>query len=417
MVTSNANIDYVHTSFQYPLLTKVHDTPTYETLKRIKDEMKANASNVQCDLGGGKHGHLGLVLTPTEYATISDTPYERPGHPGVDPIAGNTQWENQVNRDRHQEQIRLYREANGVEAALIGQLTVALPPLYLESYRDSSSNTITTPLVDILKDLFTIYGAISEEELDAREQALRARIFDLTQPLLHLFAAVEDLQQLATASDNPYTTKQMINLGLHLIRNMSEFETDIGKWYDSPPEDHTWKDFKNHFTKAYNRLRRLRGPTMRNTAYHQQAQYITQQVLNVVQTNREQIFQEVKATEDNILRALKINHFNDLQPDLKAPTTAVVQPIEPVINATTSDSLQAQMLKLLERIEKKLDDGTTKRPPKRKYTRKDTSKYCWSHGACTHGSSDCRSPKPGHKNEATFENKMGGSTSYCTLAT
>ena len=71
MVQANANIDYIHTSFQYPVLTKVHDTPTYEVLKRIKDEIKANATNVQCDLGGGKHGHLGLVLTPAEYATIN----------------------------------------------------------------------------------------------------------------------------------------------------------------------------------------------------------------------------------------------------------------------------------------------------------------------------------------------------------
>ena len=62
MVQTNTNIDYVHTSFQYPVLTKVHDTPTYALLKHIKDEMKANATNVQCDLGGGKYGHLGLVL-------------------------------------------------------------------------------------------------------------------------------------------------------------------------------------------------------------------------------------------------------------------------------------------------------------------------------------------------------------------
>ena len=39
MVQTNTNIDYVNTSFQYPVLTKVHDTPTYEVLKRIKDEM------------------------------------------------------------------------------------------------------------------------------------------------------------------------------------------------------------------------------------------------------------------------------------------------------------------------------------------------------------------------------------------
>ena len=169
MVTANTNIDYVNTSFQFPLLTKIHDTPTYEVLKRIKDEIKANATNVQCDLGGGKHGHLGLVLTPTEYATITATPYERPIHPGANPEAAATQWESQLNRERHQEQLRLFREANGVEAALLSQLTVALPPLFLDGYRDAVSNKITKPLVDILQDLFNIYGVIPEEELDAKE--------------------------------------------------------------------------------------------------------------------------------------------------------------------------------------------------------------------------------------------------------
>ena len=84
---------------------------------------------------------------------------------------------------------QIIQEANGVEAALLSQLTVALPPLYLEAYRDPHSNQITTPLVMILEDLFTTYGAITEEELDAKEQALKARIFDITQPLLHMYAA------------------------------------------------------------------------------------------------------------------------------------------------------------------------------------------------------------------------------------
>jgi len=194
MVEANANIDYIHTSFQYPVLTKVHDTPTYEVLKRIKDEIKANATNVQCDLGGGRHGHLGLVLTPAEYATISPTPYVRPVHPGPNPAAAASQWQNQINRDRHQEEIRLFREANGVEAALLSQLTVALPPLYLEAYRDEHSNQITTSLVTILSELFSTYGATTEEELAAKEQARKGRIFEITQPRLHLYAAVEDLQ-------------------------------------------------------------------------------------------------------------------------------------------------------------------------------------------------------------------------------
>lgn len=248
MVAPNTNIDYILSNFQYPVLTKVHDTPTYEVLKRIKDEIKANATNVQCDLGGGKHGHLGPVLTLTEYAILSETPYTRPVHPGPDPDPSATQWESQLNRDRHQEKIRLYREANGVEAALLSQLTVALPPLYLEAYRNESSNQITTPLVNILAERFTTYGAISEEELDEKEHVLKARIFELTQPLLHLYAAVEELQQLASASANPYTSKQLVNLGLHLIRSMGEFERDLGNWYDLPTADQTWPLFKAYFT-------------------------------------------------------------------------------------------------------------------------------------------------------------------------
>ena len=39
--------------------------------------------------------------------------------------------------------------------------------------------------------------------------------------------------------------------------------------------------------------------------------------------------------------------------------------------------------------------------------------YCWSHGACNHLGANCHNPKPGHKNDATFKNRMGGSNYFC----
>ena len=39
--------------------------------------------------------------------------------------------------------------------------------------------------------------------------------------------------------------------------------------------------------------------------------------------------------------------------------------------------------------------------------------YFWTHGRCSHDSSDCQSKAPNHKNEATMQNKMGGSTYGC----
>ena len=76
--------------FEYQTLPKIHGEPDYEQLKSLKDKLKTNATKIPSELGGGGYGHLGLVLSPTEYANITATPYVRPLHPGVLHIAPNT---------------------------------------------------------------------------------------------------------------------------------------------------------------------------------------------------------------------------------------------------------------------------------------------------------------------------------------
>ena len=52
-MTLNQHIDYVSTYFPHKTPTMVRDEPTYKDLKRIKTELRANASSVDSDLGGG----------------------------------------------------------------------------------------------------------------------------------------------------------------------------------------------------------------------------------------------------------------------------------------------------------------------------------------------------------------------------
>ena len=61
------------------------------------------------DLGGGAHGHLGLVLVPAEYAAVSPVPYVRPVHPGALIIPpGTAQHEAHRLCDDHKEAIKLF---------------------------------------------------------------------------------------------------------------------------------------------------------------------------------------------------------------------------------------------------------------------------------------------------------------------
>ena len=416
MTSTTANVDYIRVNFEYPVLTKISGKPDYESLKAIKNELKANAGKVQCDLGGGNNGHLGLILTDEEYARVSNTPYVRPVHPGPVAPVGTTQYQSTILRDEHKENIRLYREANAVEEALLKQLSSALPDLYLKQYRNKYSNKITTPLRTILRDLFTTHGAISDEELLERETTLRARVFEIQEPLNALYQAVEDLQELAIASSSPFTDKQLVGLGLQLIKNMNDYEKARGEWLNKDPADKTWNNFKIHFTAAYTYLHQLRGPTMRSTTFQQQANYITQQILAAVQQDRDndkaEIFQKVEETEKTILEAMSV------VPEIRNEEQDVNSSITPSVNSTSSDKIQLRMLEILQKIDAKLDNTSKPDPNKKsgKRKRRNLTHYCWTHGAGNHKSSDCRNKKEGHQDDATLKNRMGGSNFYCKAA-
>ena len=75
-------VDYRTTVFKYPTLTKIHGEPTFEGVRQLHKEVMANAQTVYSELGGGSHGHLGLVLSPGRYVLISNAEYNRQNHPG-----------------------------------------------------------------------------------------------------------------------------------------------------------------------------------------------------------------------------------------------------------------------------------------------------------------------------------------------
>ena len=74
--------NYREMLFTYPDLTPIHGEPSYETLKTLHNQLKANARAVRTNLGRGNHGYLALVLTPEQYAIVSTVPFVRPVHPG-----------------------------------------------------------------------------------------------------------------------------------------------------------------------------------------------------------------------------------------------------------------------------------------------------------------------------------------------
>ena len=77
-----STVNYRDTHFERSNLTPIRGEPTYETVHKLWNKVKANVRSMYSNIGGGTHGHLGLVLMAAQYADISTTVFIRPSHPG-----------------------------------------------------------------------------------------------------------------------------------------------------------------------------------------------------------------------------------------------------------------------------------------------------------------------------------------------
>ena len=178
MASSLQDPDYKNNFFQHPELILIHGEPTTAALIILRNEVKANTMTVFTTLGGGARGHLGLVVDAPTYTTIPDTqPYIRPVHPGPLVLAQNvTQYQIVLTRDQHQENMRLFREANAVERALIQQIVAAIDAKFVRAIRDNHTGMLIGTIPDIFDSQLVLRNT---GQLTVRESMNQAEIVNL----------------------------------------------------------------------------------------------------------------------------------------------------------------------------------------------------------------------------------------------
>ena len=79
-------VDKILALFPNTSLPKIHGELSSETINDVVQHMYANAATVSCHLGGGQHGHIGLIMKPALYHTLSEAAYVRPNDPRPPPV-------------------------------------------------------------------------------------------------------------------------------------------------------------------------------------------------------------------------------------------------------------------------------------------------------------------------------------------
>jgi methyl-accepting chemotaxis protein len=445
-----SGINYRETYFEFPELTKLHGEPTSESLFKLRNELKANAQAVYSNLSDGNHGHLALVLSDAQYAILTPQAFVRPLFPGsllTIPV-GTTAPMATVMKEAHQEAIRIFREVQGVEKALIQQIVQAVEPNYLSAIRDRASNSLRGTVYEILSHLQDSYGRVSPQMLADRDQELQSMVYNTQHPIDTVFNAVADYVDLADLGHQPLTAAQMIAKAYILLNKTRRYKTAITEWNRKPDIEKTWPNFQTHFRRAHQEFRETTDITLEDSELQRQNAHLVQQVVNGMQeamaneattdANSEALLQmTTSATRASEANQQLNNQLQQMQQAMNLLQAQVAQQgsFPPHNQQNYQNQNQGYQGNQYQGYQGNQNPGGgyqgrgyqgrgyQGRGGGRGYQgrggrgvnrQRNISIYCWTHGGSGHTSTDCSNKVNGHQNNATFENKMGGSTRNCT---
>ena len=228
-------------------------------------------------------------------------------------------------------------------------------------------------------------------------------------PIVLLTRPIEQLQKLATQAGIPYTDSQILEKGLTKIRATRDFEYALTQQENKPQAEKTWANFKTHFHEA----KQIRGPTIQQSGFHH-ANALAQELTSKVEEHLSMRDSQLLSVIQSIPGLVAASSSSDSEDS----------PPQHIANSISTDNVQLEILKLLKELKTdiKRGNGQPKRKPKPgpylktpdDATKKRwyTNRYCWTYGGCSHTSNKCNSKAKEHKDEAIFDNKMGGSKVY-----
>ena len=293
------------------------------------------------------------------------------------------------------------------------QITKAVDPKYLTAIRNRVSKSLQGNVYQILDHLFNTYGKVTVAMLENKEATLRTMSYNPSDPVDDVFDLVDDFVEYADMARQPQSQAQTVAKAYSILRKTGRFEIALLQWNKKPSIDQNWINFKTHFRQAQQDLINIQGPTLQasdlNANLVQSVVEGVQQALLPEDDRMPDILEQVvnsvaktSSTNEHLL-----NHVDKLQ---EMVTTCTLQA---QINQT--QPFQPAYHSPYQPFGRGFGGGRGRGRGRGGYysNPRRHDRYCWTHGACAHDSATCNHKKSGHKNDATFTNKMGGSTVNC----
>ncbi len=143
-------------------VTKIHGQPTNQDINRLDNELTAIASSFPSKLGGGLHGHTGLVKSITDYdAFVPGTPFVPPPNPGHYPQGNIPAAQHGQREAKHKALIAQFQTCVGVSKGLKDLILQAVDEDFLLELQAKGIAYLNVTPFQMLTHLHNRWGTIS----------------------------------------------------------------------------------------------------------------------------------------------------------------------------------------------------------------------------------------------------------------
>jgi hypothetical protein len=356
-----STLDELIAGLPHSSLPKVTGEPTFEDLKVIRRLLNTNAMIVASYKGGGRHGHLGIIMTNEEYFAIAVNVFTVPANPGPSAtvVAGMTASIIAETTRLHQEAKQVYRTYHNVDQAIKKLIIESFDDAYLNALSDEILGYANCTSLQLLTHLLTYYAMIAPTELTQNYKRLNT-LYDPNQPIKMLFQQIQDARAFAVAGGQPYGAAMIVNVSYTLVFNAGLFPDACRAWQSRVIATKTWAQFKIDFATAHREFRLTNQPAQ---------EYGFHSANMVIEQGRDDSMQETAEVVAQLATAMASDRG----------TVATLT----TTNAKLANQLEAAHA-LIAQLKSKIATLKNKIKPawqgQRQARTANNASYCWSHG-------------------------------------
>jgi hypothetical protein len=411
------SVDDIVAKFPNKKLPIIQGEPDYAQINNMMQTLYGNAASLPTTLGGGRHGHIGLIMTAALYATLAPlAPFTTPNDPGPTPTytSGGTGAQREAERLTHTENRRIYDNNSNMDDAMKTLIIDAIEDVYLNELRNKYTGYLGVSTRDLLDHLLDRYGKISPIDIENNKNTMDEPI-DTTQPIDVYFKTIDDCVQFAADAHVPYTEGQILQTTYHALAKTGHYQDACKEWRKRQTAQKTWPLFKQFFASEYHDYKEQQK--LNSNEYHG---------ANAMEYHRANAAIDIGTALDNLANAATndrqvvtqltaSNHT--LSEANKALTIQLQQALATITTLTTANNNKTSERNTSH--QNKQTPAATTFTGRKPFNHKewlaslDPEGYCWTHGYKVvkgHSSSTCQGKNGGHQDEATRSNTMGGAT-------